>query len=174
MKALLLVVLILVLIPAVALAQKPPAGCPLLTNAEIAAATGMKVGEAHEADMQLAKGQGTMNGCMWKVGDRGMANVSVMAAIGTKEDREKGLARLRQVYAGLKAKGWTVSETKLGDVLCNTAIPPQAESDQAPAMVGCFGVAKGFVYSAGILGPHFKVAPEKVKALADDLVKRLP
>jgi len=165
---------LIALIPAIALAQKPPAGCPLLTAAEISAATGMKVGEPHETDMQLPKGKGQMTGCMWQVGGRGMANVSVMRAVGSQEEREKGLAGLRQVYAGLKSKGWTITESKIGDKRCNTATPPAGESDHSPAMAGCFAVGKGFVYSVSVVGPHFKTSPETVKALADDVVKRLP
>ena len=44
MKSMLLVALV----PAIALAQKPPAACPLLTDAEISAATGMKVGKGQQ------------------------------------------------------------------------------------------------------------------------------
>jgi len=162
------------LIPTIALAQKPPAGCPLLTAAEIKAVTGMTVGAPHETDMQLPNGKGQMTGCMWQVGEKGMANVSVMRAAGSQEEREKGLAALRQVYAALKAKGWTVAESKIGDKLCSTATPPAAESDHSPAMAGCFAVGKGFVYSVSVVGPRFKTPPEKVKALADNVVKRLP
>jgi hypothetical protein len=166
--------LLVALIPAVTFAQKPPAGCPLLTAAEINTATGMKVGEPHETDMQLPNGKGQMTGCMWQVGEQGMANLSVMRAAGSKEERDKGLAGLRQVYDGLRSKGWTVTESKIGDMLCNTATPPQAESAHTPAMAGCFAVSKGFVYSVGVVGPHFKTSPEKVKALADNVLKRLP
>lgn len=167
-------VFLIALIPAIALAQKPPAGCPLLTAAEINAATGMKAGDPQETDMQLPKGQGQMTGCMWPVGRQGMANVSVMRAAGSQQEREKGLAALRQVYAALKAKGWTVAEKRIGDTLCSTATPPAAESDHAPAMAGCFAVGKGFVYSVSVVGPHFNTPAEKVKALADDVAKRLP
>ena len=128
---------LLILVPAIALAQKLPAGCPLLTAAEIGAATGMKVGQPHETDMTLPQGQGQMSGCMWKLGDRGTVNLSVMRAPASKQDREKGLAGLRQTYEALKAQGWTVTETKFGaDMLCNVATPPTAQSEQAPEMTG--------------------------------------
>jgi hypothetical protein len=166
--------LLVALIPAFAFAQKPPAGCPLLTAAEITSATGMKVGESHETDMNLPKGQGQMTGCMWKVGEQGMANIAVLRAAGSKEEREKGLAGLRQTYDLLKSKGWTVTETKIGDTMCSSATPPKAESDHTPAMTGCFALSKGFVYSIGVMGPHFKTPAEKVKALADNMAKRLP
>lgn len=162
---------LLALLPTVALA-KPPAGCSLLTAAEIGGATGMKVGSPHETSMATKSGQ--MNGCMWQLGDKGMVNVSVLPAVGTKEDRDKGLAGLRQTYETLKSRGWTITEKKIGDALCNTAIPPKSEADQSPAMAGCFSVAKGFVYSVGVMGPHLATPAEKVKGLADDIVKRLP
>ena len=164
--------LLLALVPTIALAQKPPAGCPLLTAAEIGAATGMKVGDPHETSMPTKSG--AMSGCMWKLGDKGMVNLSVMRAPASKEDREKGLAGLRQVYDGLRAKGWTVTETKFGDMLCSAATPPAAQSNDAPAMTGCISGAKGYALSVGVMGPHFKTPPEKVKSLADDVVKRLP
>jgi hypothetical protein len=162
---------LLALVPAVALA-KPPAGCSLLTSAEIGGATGMKVGQSHETSMPTKGGQ--MNGCMWRLGENGMVNVSLLPATGTKADREKGLAGLRQTYEVLKSRGWTIGENKFGDTLCNTATPPKAEADHTPAMAGCFAMAKGFVYSVGVMGPHFTTPPEKVKALADDIAKRLP
>ena len=165
--------LLLALVPAIALAQKLPAGCPLLTAAEISAATGMKITDSQETDLPLRNG-GQMNGCMWHLGKDGMANLSVMRAAASKEQRERGLAGLRQVYEGLKAKGWTVTETKFGDVLCSTATPPAAESDHSPAMIGCITGAKGFALSVGVMGPHFKTPADKVKALTDTVVKRLP
>ncbi len=170
--------LLAALIPAVALAQKPPAGCPLLTAAEINSATGMKVGEPHETDVDVPSSAGQakvpMTGCMWRVGEHGMANVAVLAAVGTKEQREAGMAKLRQSYDVLRSKGWSVTETRIADTLCSTATPPAAESEHSPAMTGCFGVARGFVYSVGVMGPHFKTPSDKVKALGDDVVKRLP
>jgi hypothetical protein len=170
--------LLVALIPAVALAQKPPSGCPLLTAAEISAITGMKAGEPHETDMDVPGGAGEakvpMTGCMWPLGDKGMVNLSIMRASGSKEERDKGLAGLRQTYDLLKSKGWSVTETKLGDMLCIAGAPPKTGSDSLPAMTGCFAVRKGFVYSVGVAGPHFKVPPETVKALADNVVKRLP
>src|SRR5436190_6407088 len=164
--------LLLALVPTIALSQNPP-GCPLLTAAEIGAATGMKVGQPHETHMPLPKGQGQMGGCMWKLGDKGMVNLSVMRASTSKEDREKGLAGLRQTYEALKAQGWTVTETKFGaDIICNIATPPATESNETPAMTGCLTATKDFGLSVTVMGPHFKTPPEKVKALADDVVKR--
>lgn len=166
------------LFPLVALAQKPPAGCPLLTPAEIGAATGMKVGQSHETNMVVPSGQGKpslpMSGCMWRLGDQGMVNLSVMRASGSKEDRDKGLAKIRQTYDVLRSRGWTITESNFAGTMCNTATPPKAESEQAPAMSGCFAITKGYVYSVGVMGPHFKIPAEKVKLLADDLAKRLP
>src|SRR5437667_2973739 len=121
----------------------------------------MKVGEGHTMIMEVPSGSGKgkvpMSGCMWRIGEQGMANISVIRAAGSKEEREQGLAGLRQTYDLMKSKGWAVTETKIGDTLCSTATPPKAESDSTPAMTGCFALSKGFVYSVGVMGPHFKV-----------------
>jgi len=162
--------LLLALVPAIALAQKPPAACPLLTDAEISAATGMKVGKAQSFDLPSKK----TNGCMWKVGETGMVNVSVNPMPPTKAQHDAAIASYHQMYDRLKAAGWTVTESKIGNALCHTATPPKAQSDQTPAMTGCVAVAKGFALAVGFAAPHGKLAPEKIKPLVDDAVKRLP
>ena len=162
--------LLLALVPAVALAQKPPAACPLLTEAEIGAATGMKVGKGQQFELPAKK----TAGCMWKVGETGMVNVSLSPAAPTKEQRDAAVAGYRQMYERLKAAGWTISESKLGDALCHTAVPPKAESNQTPAMTGCMAEAKGFGFAVGFAAPHGKLAPEKIKTLVDVVAKRLP
>jgi len=162
--------LLLALVPTIALAQKPPAVCPLLTDAEISAATGMKVGKGQQFDLPAKK----TAGCMWKVGETGMVNISLSPAAPTKEQRDAAVAGYRQMYDRVKAAGWTVTEGKLGNALCHTAAPPKAESDQTPAMTGCMTEAKGFAFAVGFAAPHVKLAPEKIKTLADDVAKRLP
>jgi hypothetical protein len=67
-----------------------------------------------------------------------------------------------------------VTESRFGDVLCNTATPPASQSDQSPAMTGCVAAAKGFAFSVGVMGPRFKTPPERVKLLAVAVAKRLP
>ena len=91
-----------------------------------------------------------------------------------KEQREKGVADLHQSYEAMRSRGWTVTETHLGDLICNTATPPAKESNDTPAITGCFSIAKRFAYSVAVQGPHFKTPPEKVKALGDSLARRLP
>src|ERR1044072_6835633 len=156
---------LLALVPAIALAQKLPAACPLLPAAEIGAATGMKVGKGQRCE-RPAK---TTGGCMWKVGETGMVNVSISPAALTKEHRDAAVAGYRQMYERLKGAGWTVSESKIGNALCHTAAPPKAQSEQTPAMTGCMAEAKGFAFAVGFAAPHGKLAPEKIKSLADDI-----
>ena len=67
-----------------------------------------------------------MTGCMWRLGEKGMVNLAVMPATGTKQQRDAGMAKLRQTYDVLKARGWSVTETKVGEAFCNSATPPKA------------------------------------------------
>lgn len=157
-------------------AQKPPAACPLLTPEEIAAASSMKVGPSHATDIVIpsgpAKGQ-TMTGCMWKLGDYGMLNISVIKA-SSPENAARGVAKLHEALAVLEARGWTVTDTKIGGTLCSTAVPPKSEQDSTPSSTGCYASAKGFAYSVGVMAPHANVPPARVKTLADQIAKRLP
>ena len=165
---------LLALVPTIALAQKP-SGCSLLTAAEINAATGMKVvGNGHPIDMAAGKRGQRMTGCMWRVGADGMVNLSMMPAAGTKQERDADLATLRQTFDMLKAQGFTTSEAKIGEMICSTANPPTAKAGDTPGVVGCFTLTKGVVYSVGFMQPHAKLPMEKVKALADNVAKRLP
>ena len=157
-------------------AQKPPAACPLLTPAEIAAATGMKVGQSYPNDMVIpsgpSKGQ-TMTGCMWKLGDSGMLNLAVVKAA-SKENEARAVSKLHDAFAALKARGWTVDDVTLGGMLCTTAVPPASERAHTPSSTGCFAAAKGFGFSVGAMAPYAKVPAARMKSLADAIVKRLP
>lgn len=157
-------------------AQKPPAACPLLTPAEIAAATSMKVGASQATDIVIpsgpAKGQ-TMTGCMWKLGDEGMLNVSIVKA-SSPENAARGMARLHDVMEVLKSRGWTVTDTKIGAALCSTAVPPASQREHTPSSTGCYASSNVFAFSVGAMGPNAKVPVERVKSLADLIAKRLP
>ena len=157
-------------------AQKPPAACPLLTPGEIAAATSMKVGASHATDIVIpsgpAKGQ-TMTGCMWKLGDSGMLNISVVKA-SSPEGAARGVAKLHEALATLASRGWTISDTTISGTLCSTAVPPKSEQEHMPSSTGCYASAKGFAYSVGVMAPHANVPPARIKTLADSIAKRLP
>ena len=171
MKVLIVVAALLLLT-----AQKPPAACPLLTPAEIATATSMKVGPSHASDMVIpsgpSKGQ-TMTGCMWKLGESGMLNLSVVKA-SSKENEATAVAKLHEAFATLKARGWTVEDVRTAGMLCTTAVPPPAEREHMPSSTGCFAAAKSFAFSVGAMAPYAKVPVDRVKTLADLIVKRLP
>jgi len=157
-------------------AQNPPAACPLLTPSEIAAATSMKVGASHVTDFVIPSGPSkgrTMTGCMWKLGESGMLNVSVVKA-SSKEKAGEAVAKLHEAMAALKARGWTVNDVTTGGMLCSTAIPPKGERESTPSSTGCFSSAKGFGYSVGVMAPNAKVSIDRVKSLADLIAKRLP
>src|SRR5262245_55151989 len=90
-------------------AQTPVHACTLLTAAEVTAATGSAVGRSTEMITTIPSGpsQGEkMYGCMWGTADRGMVNISVTRAPKGAQ-REAGLAKMRQAFDALKAKGWT-------------------------------------------------------------------
>jgi hypothetical protein len=164
-----LVVGIVVLFPGcAAAASKPPAACPLLQSSEIDAAVGAKPGEPNETDMVIPKGpaQGeTMTGCM--------VTVSVIRApAGTQ--RDAGLAKLREATAALEAQGWTREEKVIGGTKCGTLVPPKQQSESMPVVVGCMGEAKGLALSVSSMIARTRVPPEKVKALFDAAVSRLP
>jgi hypothetical protein len=165
-----------VLLSSAVAAQKPPAACPLLQRSEIDAAVGAKAGEGNETDILVPKGpaQGqTMTGCMWGIEARGMVSLSVIRAASGAE-REAGLAKLREATEALKAQGWTREEKVVGGTHCGTLTPPPALAKQMGVAVGCMGEAKGMAISVSSMIVESAVPPEKIKALFDAAVARLP
>jgi hypothetical protein len=161
---------------AAAAAQKPPAACPLLQSSEIDRLVGTKVGESHETDMVIPSGPSkgeTMTGCMWGIGERGMVSIFVIRAP-SKEQRDAALAKFHQGTEALKARGWTGESKDIGGARCGTLVPPPKESESQAVAVGCMGEAKGMALSVSSMILHTSVPPEKIKALFDAAVARLP
>jgi hypothetical protein len=148
--------------------------CSLLTAGEIGDAVGGAVGQSHETDTAVpsgpSKGQ-ILGGCMWSTADQGMVSVNVIRAA-QGADREAGLARLRQVFDMLKAKGWSEERKDYGSARCSILTPPPAQKD-VPVSTGCMAEAKGMGISVGSMSPKNKVPIEKVKALLDKAIGRL-
>lgn len=142
------------------------AACSLLNTDDIAGATGSKVGEGHENNTD------TTAGCMWKLGDQGMVNVSAIPAP-TGAAREAGLAKLRQVKEKLKSQGWKEDKQTIGGVVCATLTPPSSQKSM-PVAVGCMGEAKGMAISVGSMSPGSAVPIPKMKVLFDKATSRLP
>jgi hypothetical protein len=160
-----------------ALAEQQMHACSLLTSAEVSDAVGAQAGSLHESDIVIPEGpsQGdTMGSCMWPLGDgQSVVSVNVIRALQGAQ-REAGLAQLRQVFEGLKAQGWTEAQKMLGNATCATLTPPPSATD-APTMVVCLAEAKQMAISVGWMAEKGKkVAAEKIKALLDTAVARLP
>ena len=154
-------------------AQEESSTCSLLTAADINAAIAGKVGEPHRTDMGVSPGAAskTMGNCMWKVGDQGMMAVGVMPAAKGAE-REAGLAKLNEVYDGLKAKHWTEERQEFSNGWCSVMTPPASEKD-TPIMSGCMAEAKGNAIAVTYLDPKQKLALDKAKALLDKAIGRM-
>jgi len=160
-----------------ALAEKKMHACSLLTSAEVGDAVGTHVGQFQESDIVIPEGpsQGeTMGGCMWPIDDgQSMVSVSVMRTPQGAQ-RGAGLTQLNQILAGLKGQGWTEEKKTIGNAMCATLTPPPSETP-APIAVGCLAEAKQMGISVGwMTGKGKKVAPEKIKALLDTVIGRLP
>jgi hypothetical protein len=154
-------------------AQKESSACSLLSAADINAAVAGKVGEPHRTDMGVSPGAAskTMGNCMWKVGDQGMMAVGVMPAAKGAE-RDAGLAKLNEVYDGLKAKHWTEERQDFSNGWCSVMTPPASEKD-TPIMSGCMAEAKGLAIGVTYLNPKQKLALDKAKGLLDKVIGHL-
>ena len=85
---------------------------------------------------------------------------------------EAFMAKLNEIYATLKAQGWTEEKKDFGRVSCELMTPPPGKKDD-PVTTGCFAEAKGMVVSISTLGKT-RIPMEKVKALVDSAIARFP
>jgi hypothetical protein len=149
--------------------------CSLLSADDIAAATGVKVGEGHESDTPITAGPQkgeTLRSCTWKLGAQGMVSVHVVPAA-TGGARDTGLGKIRQTMDQLKSQGWSEDKQTFGSVTCSTMTPPPAQKSM-PVAAGCMGEAKGMGVGVGSMAPGSAVALAKMKALFDKATSRLP
>ena len=155
-------------------ADKPPSACPLLTAAEIGAATGETAGQPHESSMVIsegpAKGQ-TMGMCDWRTGSQSGVSVAVTRALPGAQ-REAGLAQFDKAFQTLKSQGWSEERKDFSNGVCVIMTPP-ASAKGMPITSGCFAEAKGMAISVGHNGGA-KVSMDKMKALLDKAARRLP
>ena len=156
-------------------AQQKMHACSLLTAGEIGDAVGSKIGESRESDTVIPQGPSkgeTMGTCMWKVGEQGMVSVSVIRAAQGAQ-REAGLARMNQAFETLKAKGWTEEKKDYGSARCAIMTPPPSEPTM-PTSTGCIAEAKGMGLSVGLMAPKKTGTIDRMKALLDKAISRLP
>ncbi len=108
--------------------------------------------------------------CAWLVRQTSVSLAVIRAPRGP--EREAGLAKLRQVFEGLKAKGWREEKKDYPNAKCVVMTPPPSE-EKMPKSTGCFGEAKGMAISVGAYTTATGFPPEKVKALLDKVIGRL-
>jgi hypothetical protein len=156
-------------------AEKPMPACALLTAADVGNAVGTPAGPPHESDMVIPTGPSkgeTMDTCTWRIDEQSMVVLNVVRAPQGAQ-REAGFALLNQIFDTLKAQGWTEERTDFGNGRCSIMTPPPSAQD-VPLSTGCFAEAKGMGIGVGWISGQKTIAIEKVKALLDKAIGRLP
>ncbi|HZS12170.1 MAG TPA: hypothetical protein VFA38_07955, partial [Nitrospirales bacterium] len=144
----------------------------LLTAAEVGDALGMPARQTKETDVEVSSGPykgERMGGCMWGVGDDGMASLNMIRA--GKSGRDAVNAMLDKSAGALKAQGWTEERKEFSNAVCSFATPPSGEAS-LPISTGCIGAANGMAVSIGTMGRK-PVPIEKVKPLLDKALSRV-
>jgi hypothetical protein len=149
--------------------------CSLLTSDEIGSAMGGgQVGQSQESDIVIPKGPSkgkTMGVCMWPIHDRqGMVSVNIIP-VPQGAQRAEGLAKLKEAFEMLKAKGWTEEKKEFGNTECVIMTPPSSEKN-VPILTTCIGETKGMGISVGSMSRK-KLSIEKVKMLLDKVIGRI-
>jgi hypothetical protein len=85
--------------------------------------------------------------------------------------RAEGLAKFKEAFDKLKAKGWTEEKKEFGKSTCVIMTPPSSEKN-APILTSCVTEAKGMGISVGSMSKK-KVSMEKVKTLLDKALGRI-
>jgi hypothetical protein len=148
--------------------------CVLLTSGEVVAAVG-GTGQSQESNIVIPEGPSkgeTLGGCMWAADNQGMVSISMIRAP-QGALREAGLAKLRDGFQRLKAKGWTEERKEFSNAKCALMTPPASSKQDIPVMTGCFAEAKEMGISVGYMG-RTSMPIEKVKTLLDKAIGRLP
>lgn len=156
-------------------AEKTLNACALLTVAEMRDAVGTPAGPPQESAIVIPEGPSkgeTMHMCTWRMGDQGMVSLSVIR-VPPGAQREAGLAQLTQIFDTLKAQGWTEERKDFSNGRCSIMAPPPSAQDM-PLSTGCFAEAKGMSVGVGWMSGQKTIAIEKVKALLDKAIGRLP
>jgi hypothetical protein len=148
--------------------------CALLTSSEVVAVVG-GTGQSQESNIVIPEGPSkgeTLGGCMWAADNQGMVSISMIRAPQGAQ-REAGLAKLRDGFQRLKAKGWTEEKKEFSNGKCALMTPPASSKKDIPIMTGCIAEAKGMGLSVGYMGKT-SVPIDKVKSLLDKAIGRLP
>jgi len=158
-------------------AQGKYKACSLLTASELETLLRNKVDRHSEADQTVNDGPWkgeTMSTCTWFLG-RTEAQLSVIRAPRSPEERAVGMARLREAEENLRKQGWTTETVTVGGAECKIATPP-ASSNVPGRLSACLAESKGLalLLIVGKPAAPVDVTAQQVKALADKAVARLP
>ena len=155
-------------------AEQKMHACTLLTSGEVGSAIGEgQVGQSQESDVVIPEGPSkgkTMGVCMWPIHDRqGIVTVNIIP-MSQGAQRAEGLAKFKEAFDKLKAKGWTEEKKEFGNQTCVTMTPPSSEKN-APILTSCMAEARGLGISVGTMSQK-KVSIERVKMLLDKAIGR--
>ena len=156
-------------------AEQKMHACALLTSGEVGSAIGEgQVGQSQESDIVIPEGPSkgkTMGVCMWPIHDRqSMVSVNIIP-VSQGAQRAEGLAKFKEAFDKLKAKGWTEEKKEFGKSTCVIMTPPSSEKN-APILTSCITEAKGMGISVVSMSKK-KVSMEKVKTLLDKALGRI-
>ncbi|HET8678681.1 MAG TPA: hypothetical protein VFM39_01070 [bacterium] len=158
-------------------AQSKYKACSLLTASELETLLRNKVDRFSETDQTVNDGPWkgeTMSTCTWFLG-RTEAQLSVIRAPRSPEERAVGMARLREAEETLRKQGWTTETVTVAGAECKIATPP-ASANVPGRLSACLAEAKGLalLLIVGKPAAPVDVTAQQVKALADKAVARLP
>jgi len=175
--AVLVLVLSLLVPPPRAFAGSRYNACATLTNAEVESVVRARVSRTVEQDLVIDKGpyQGeTQSQCWWMTSGPAPAGVlvAIIRAPRTPQEREAGLAKLREALDKLKEKGWKTESASVAGASCGRAVPPASEPSALPA-TACLMESKGLAFSVTVIGPA-NVTFSQVADLARKVASRLP
>lgn len=164
-------------VPAWAQATSKYKACSLLMASELETLLGRKVDRYSEGDQTISDGPWkgeTMSTCTWILG-RTEAQLSVIRAPRTPDERAAGMARLREAEESLKKQGWTTETVSIAGAECKIATPPPS-SNVPGRLSACVAEGKGLALLLVVGRPAapVDVTAQQVKALADKAVARLP
>ncbi len=151
--------------------------CALVTASELEALVRQKVDRFSDSDHTIAdglwKGE-TMSTCTWFLG-RTEAQLSVVRAPRTPDERAAGMARLREAEESLKRQGWTTETVTIAGAECRVATPP-AFWNLSGRLSACVAERNGLalLLILGRPGAPVDVTAQQVRALADRAAARLP
>jgi hypothetical protein len=160
--------------PVPVLAASKYKACSRLTAGELETALQAKVTRSEERDVVIDQGAykgETMSTCFWLLGST-YANLNIVRASRTPQERDAFLSMLRGVEDKLVKQGWSIARTKIGSAACAAYKPPAGATDVLPG-ASCMMESKGLAFYFGVSGSA-RVTAQQVASLAGKVAARLP